>query len=104
MNGPFVPQPWVSTNLNTPGLQYDGSAWNKPFKVPAGVNNVGISAVNGKVLFNFVANTGLASTLWSAGSVTGPYNVIGGQQFHTTSGAFTNTPAGPLQFYYISNQ
>ena len=104
INGSFVPQPWVSTNLDTPGLQYDGSAWNKPFKVPTGVNNVGISAATGKVIFNFTANTGLASTLWSAGSVTGPYNVIAGQQFQTASGTFTNTAPGPMQFYYISNQ
>ena len=104
INGPFVPQPYVSTNLTTAGLQYDGSAWNKPFKVPAGVNNVGIRAANGKVMFNFTANTGLASTLWSASSVTGPYNVIYGQQFQTTSGAFTNTAGGSQQFYFISNQ
>ncbi len=103
-NGPFVPQPFVSTNLNTPGLQYDGSAWNKTNKVPVGVNNVGIRTANGNVMFNFTANTGLASTLWSAGSLTGPYNVIYGQQFQTTSGAFTNSQAGPMQFYFISNQ
>ena len=53
LNGAFVPQPYVSVNLNTPGLQYDGSLWNQHFKVPAGVPNVGIGVVNGQVLFNF---------------------------------------------------
>ena len=104
INGPFVPQPYVSTNLNTPGLPYDGGLWTRPFKVPAAVNNVGISAVNGQLLFNFTANTGLASTLWGASTVNGPYNVLNGRQFPTTSGVFTNlVPAAP-QFYYISTQ
>jgi hypothetical protein len=104
INGPFVPQPYVSTNLTTPGLPYDGGAWTRPFKVPAGVNNVGINAVNGQVLFNFTANTGLASTLWGADAVNGPFRVLNGRQFPTTSGAFTNpAPAAP-QFYFISTQ
>jgi hypothetical protein len=104
INGPFVPQPYVSTNLTTPGLPYDGGAWTRPFKVPTGVNNVGISAVNGQVLFNFTANTGLASTLWGADAVNGPFKVLNGRQFPTTSGAFTNpAPAAP-QFYFISTQ
>jgi hypothetical protein len=104
INGPFVPQPYVSTNLTTPGLPYDGGVWTRPFKVPAGVNNVRISAVNSQVLFNFTANTGLASTLWGADAVNGAFRVLNGRQFPTTSGAFTNpAPAAP-QFYFISTQ
>ena len=104
LNGPFVPQPWVSANLTSAGLQYDGSAWNQAFKVPAGVPGVGISVGNGQVFFNFTANTSQASTLWGAGTVTGPYSVIFGRQFPTTSGAFTNPAPTALQFYYISTQ
>ncbi len=104
LNGPFVPQSYVSANLNTPGLQYDGSLWNQHFKVPAGVPNVGISVVNGQVIFNFTADTGLASTLWGASTVTGPYQVITGRQFPVTAGAFTNPAPAALQFYYISTQ
>ena len=97
-------QPYVSTNLTTAGLQYDGSLWNQPFKVPAGVPGVGISVGNGQVFFNFTANTGQASTLWGASTVTGPYSVIFGRQFPTTSGAFTNPAPTALRFYYISTQ
>jgi hypothetical protein len=104
LNGPFVPQPWVSANLTSAGLQYDGSAWNQAFKVPAGVPGVGISVGNGQVLFNFTANISQASTLWGASTVTGPYSVIFGRQFPTTSGAFTNPAPTALQFYYISTQ
>ncbi len=104
LNGPFVPQPYVSVNPNTPGLQYDGSLWNQHFKVPAGVSNVGISVVNGQVLFNFAANPSQASTLWSAGAVTGPYQVITGRQFPATAGAFTNPAPSAQNFYYISTQ
>jgi hypothetical protein len=104
LNGPFVPQPYVSVNPNTPGLQYDGSPWNQHFKVPAGVPNVGISVVNGQVLFNFTADTSQASTLWGASTVTGPYQVITGRQFPVTSGAFTNPAPTALRFYYISTQ
>ena len=99
-----MPQPYVSTNLTTAGLQYDGSLWNLHFKVPAGVPNVGISVVNGKVLFHFNANTSQASTLWGSSTVTGPYQVITGRQFPVTSGAFTNPAPAALQFYYISTQ
>jgi hypothetical protein len=105
LNGAFVPQPWVSTNLTTAGLQYDGSLWNQPFKVPAGVpGGVGISVGNGQVFFNFTANTSQASTLWGASTVAGPYSVIFGRQFPTTSGAFTNPAPSAIQFYYISTQ
>ena len=104
INGPFVSQPYISTNLTTPGLPYDGGVWTQPFKVPAGVSKVGISVVNGQVLFNFTANTGLASTLWGADTVNGPYNVLNGGQFQTTSGAFTNPTPAAIKFYYISTQ
>jgi hypothetical protein len=104
INNPFVSHPYISTNLTSAGRQYDGSAWNKPFKVPTSASNVGIGAANGQVLLHFTANTGLASTLWGASTVTGPYQVICGRQFPTAYGAFTNATPGPLQFYYISNQ
>ena len=72
--------------------------------MPAGVSNVGISVVNGQVLFNFAANPSQASTLWSAGAVTGPYQVITGRQFPATAGAFTNPAPSAQNFYYISTQ
>jgi hypothetical protein len=72
--------------------------------VPAGVNGVGITMVNGQAVLRFTANTSLASTLWSAGTVTGPFQVILGQQFQTTSGAFTNANPATQQFYFISTQ
>jgi Immunoglobulin I-set domain/Family of unknown function (DUF5689) len=104
INGPFVPQSYVSAYRNTPGLQYDGSAWSQPFKVPAGVNNVGISVINGQVLFNFTANPAQANTLWGADSVTGPFKVLYGRQFPGASGAFSNAISAPIQFYYITTQ
>jgi hypothetical protein len=104
LNSAFVPSPYVSTNVTSAGLQYDGSPWNQPFKVPAGVPGVGISVGNGQVVFNFTANTGQASTLWGASTVAGPYSVIFGRQFPTTSGAFTNPAPTALRFYYISTQ
>jgi hypothetical protein len=104
INSAFAPQPYISTNLTTAGLQYDGSLWNQHYKVPAGVPNVAIGAVNGQVIFNFTANTGLVSTLWGASTVTGPYQVITGRQFPVTSGAFTNPALTALRFYYISTQ
>jgi len=104
INSPFAPQPYISTNLTTAGLQYDGSPWNQPYKVPTGVNNVGISVVNGQVLFNFSANTSQANTLWGASTVTGPYSVLFGGLFPGGSGSFTNAASGMQQFYYISTQ
>lgn len=104
MDSPFVPQAYVSTNRTTAGLQYDGSAWNKAFKVPTGVTNITVSVAAGQAALNFTADPTLGTTLWSADRVTGPYSVLFGQQFPTTSGSFTTPASAPLKFYYISNQ
>ncbi|HXI72369.1 MAG TPA: immunoglobulin domain-containing protein [Verrucomicrobiae bacterium] len=100
----FVPQAYISTNLTTAGLQYDGGSWSSPTKVPAGVNGVGISYVNGAAVFSFTANTSQASTLWSASDVSGPYSVIFGGTFPTGTGIFTNVNPATMQFYFISTQ
>jgi hypothetical protein len=100
----LVPQTYISTNLVTPGLQYDGGAWNAPTKVPAGVTGVGISRTNGQTVLKFSVGTKQAYTLWDANPVNGPYNVIYGQPFPTASGSFTNVNSSPIQFYYITTQ
>jgi|GEM_PF-496093 len=104
INSPLVPQAYVSTNLTTAGLQYDGRSWNQSYKVPTGVNNIAIASANGQTVLSFTANTDLASTLWGADVVTGPYKVIFGRQFTSTAGSFTNASSAPMKFYYISNQ
>ena len=100
----FVPQAYISTNLATAGLQYDGRAWNLAGKVPSGVAGIGITYVNGKAVLNFLANTQQASTLWNADNVTGPFTVIFGQPFPTGAGTFTNVNSASQQFYYITTQ
>ena len=107
INSAFVSQAYISTNLTTAGRQYDGRSWNAPSQIPAGVSPITVGAANQQVTLGFTANTSQASTLWSAGDVTGQFQVIFGQQFQTTSGAFsiTNPPSGPShQFYYITTQ
>jgi hypothetical protein len=107
VNSAFVPQAYISTNLTTAGRQYDGRPWNVPTQIPAGVSPITVSAANQQLILGFTAKTSQASTLWSAGNVTGPFQVIFGQQFQTTSGAFsiTNPPSGPAQqFFYITTQ
>jgi hypothetical protein len=104
INSAFVPQPYISTNVTTAGFQYDGGSWSSPTKTPTGVNNVGITYVNGKAVFSFAANTSQASTLWSASDVTGPYSVILGQPFPTGTGTFTNANSATKQFYFITTQ
>ena len=100
----FVPQPYISTNLVTPGLQYDGGAWNLPTKVPTGVS--GIAVVRGNPLtLSFTANTSWATTLWQSDTVPNKFSVVNGLQFTNTAGAFyiTNPPASQ-QFYFITTQ
>jgi hypothetical protein len=104
INDGFVPQAYISTNLTTAGLQYDGGSWSSSTKVPTGVNGVLITYVNGKAVLNFTANTSQASTLWNASTVTGPYSVIFGQPFPTGTGAFTNVNSAAQQFYFITTQ
>jgi len=104
INDAFVPQAYISTNLTTAGLQYDGGSWGSPTKVPVGVTGVGISYVNGQAVLRFPANTSQASTLWNAGSVPGPFNVIFGQPFPSGTGTFTNGISASQQFYFITTQ
>jgi hypothetical protein len=100
----FVPQTYVSTNLTTPDAQYNGGFWSSPSEVPTAVTNVSIAYANGKAVLKFQANILQASTLWNAGSVVGPYNVIYGQPFPSGSGVFTNTSSASQQFYFITTQ
>ncbi len=100
----LVLQTYVSTNLVTPGAQYDGGSWATATKIPTGVAGVVITYVNGKAVLTFPANTSQASTLWNASDVAGPYNVIYGQPFPSGAGTFTNINAAAQQFYYISTQ
>jgi hypothetical protein len=104
INDAFVPQAYISTNLVTPTLQYDGGSWSNPTKVPTGVTNVAIAYVNGKAVMSFTANTTQASTLWNGSTVGGPYSVIYGQPFPSGIGSFTNVNSATKQFYFITTQ
>ena len=103
-NGPFVPQPFVGTNAVTPGAQYDGSAWNVPPQIPAGLGSIHTVKSGTNVVLTFSATANQVSTLWNASAVSGPYKVIYGQKFANTSGAFSNVISAPQQFYYITTQ
>jgi hypothetical protein len=105
VNSGFVPQGYISTNFATAGLQYDGSPWSSPTKVPAGVTNVVITIANNQAILGFTADTTLASTLWQANEITNPFTVVFGKQFTNPAATFsvTNLPAGH-QFYFITTQ
>jgi hypothetical protein len=124
----MAPQQYISTNWVTPGLQYDGSAWTAPTKVPAPVTNVVISATNlittvtnisggttsivnvttRIVKMNFTADTTLASTFWRADDISdtpGNFAVFFGQQYTNNPAIFmTTNPPITRQFYFISTQ
>ena len=104
INSAFVPQTYISTNLATAGLQYDGGSWGDPTKDPTGVSGVTISKSPGSAVLKFPATTTQAFTLWSSPTAQGPYSVIYGQPFLTTTGAFTNTNPANIGFYYITTQ
>lgn len=104
INSAFAPQAYISTNLTTAGLQYDGGSWSSPSKIPTGVTGIIITYVNGQAVFNFTANTSQASTLWDASEVTGPYSVIFGKTFPSGTGTFTNVNSATKQFYFITTQ
>lgn len=106
LNSGMVPQAYISTNYTTAGLQYDGGAWNAPTKVPAGVTNVVISERGTNAVFAFPVNTPQAYTLWNSGSLYGPWNVLYGQGplINPGTGMFTNSIAGPVQFYFMTTQ
>ena len=103
-NGPFVPQPYVGTNVVTPGAQYDGSSWSLPPQIPTAVTNIQTARIGTNVVLNFNATASQASTLWNSSVVNGPYKVIYGKEFLSTAGAFTNVISAPQQFYYITTQ
>jgi hypothetical protein len=104
VNSELIPQAYISTNFVTPGLQYDGGAWNLATKVPVGVGNVLITAGN-PITLSFTANINLATTLWQAANVTDRFLVATGQQFSAVSSTFSITNPPPLrQFYFITTQ
>jgi hypothetical protein len=105
INSPFVPQAYISTYPATPGLQYDGSAWSQPTKVPTGLTGVSLSVTNKQAVLKFTANPTQANTLWQANTLTGPFQVINGAVFGNTTGSFsvTNLPSN-YQFYFITTQ
>jgi hypothetical protein len=100
----FVPEPYISTNLTTPGLQYDGGSWMAPTTVPVGVQNVKITAANpgpNPITLSFPAITTNASTLWATSNLLNPFQVIYGYQAPTTNGLFTITNSPYGQYYYF---
>ena len=100
----FVPQSYISTNLVTPGRQYDGGAWNLPTKVPTGVSGIAIVSGN-PVTLSFTADTSVATTLWQADSLANKFSVVNGLQFTNAAGVFYITNPPPAQqFYYITTQ
>jgi hypothetical protein len=105
INSPFVPQAYISTYPATPGLQYDGSAWSQPTKVPTGLTGVSLSVTNKHAVLKFTANPTQANTLWQGNSLTGLFQVINGEVFGNTTGSFsvTNLPSN-YQFYFITTQ
>jgi hypothetical protein len=104
VNDWFVPQPWISINNSTPGLQYNGDAWGQPTKAPVGTNLLSIVPGNPLAL-TFTASTTAVTTLWRANSLPGPFTPIAGQLFTTPAGVFYITnPVAPQQFYGITTQ
>ena len=103
-NDAFVPLPYVGTNATAPGMQYDGSAWTQLPQIPTAVTGIKTVQSGTNILLNFASTPNQVSTLWSAGSVSGPYTVFYGQQFLNTTGSFTNRNSAPQQFYYITTQ
>jgi hypothetical protein len=104
INSGFVPQPYISTNTVTPGLQYDGSPWTAPAKIPTGVTGVSISYSNGLSILKFPTPVKQAYTLWDAPTVTSPFNVIFGLPYSGSTGTLTNANTASQQFYFITTQ
>ena len=104
MNGPFVPEAYISTNATTAGLQYDGRAWNAGPQIPTAVNTLAVNVTNKQAVLQFSAVPNQAATLWSVNRLTDPFTVIFGQSFGTSAGTFSVTNLPPAQFYYITTQ
>jgi hypothetical protein len=106
LNDVLVPQAYISTNYTTAGLQYDGSAWGQPPKVPVGITNVVINVKGTNTFFTFPVTMPQAYTLWNSGGLFGPFNVIFGQGPLPLSAGdkFTNGVSGPMQFYFMTTQ
>jgi hypothetical protein len=104
INSALVAQAYVSTNFVTPGLQYDGGAWNLPTKMPTGVSSIVITPGNPLTL-GFPANPAQASTLWQADSLSSGFRVTAGRQFSSGVGVFSITnPPPSQQFFFITTQ
>ncbi len=104
LNDWFVPQPWISTNVSTAGLQYDGGAWDQPTKIPVPGTLLSIT-YGDPVVLTFNASTSAATTLWKADALPGPFRPVDGKAFTSSAGVFyLSNPPSPHQFYGISAQ
>jgi hypothetical protein len=104
INSPFAPQAYISTNVATAGLQYDGSVWSGTSKVPTGIYGVSISVTNKQAVLKFAATPPQVNTLWEANSLNGPFQVVNGGKFGSTAGTFSVTNLTAYQFFYITTQ
>jgi uncharacterized protein GlcG (DUF336 family) len=106
LNGPFVPQAWVSTNHVSPGCQYDGLGFAEP---PAPLQSVrplrpAVIANLGATL-SWSADTNRSYTVWQADRVTDRFSARQhGLRFTSALGQFTDPSATnvPQRFYWIS--
>jgi len=74
LNSAFVPQSFISTNVATAGLQYDGGSWTAPPKF----HELGFRHQRDQqtAFITFTANTTQANTLWQSPDLTSPFQVI----------------------------
>ena len=91
-NGAFVPQYIVSTNLVTPGRQWNGKLFSETAVVPATPFPVSVASnADGSITIAWTAQAGRAYNVLASTSVTGPYTPVASG---LTTGTYKTTITG----------
>jgi hypothetical protein len=105
VNSPFVRQEWITTNLFSPNVQYNGLPLNQA-ALALSSPTTRIDVMTNTARITFPALTGHVSTIWQANEVGDHFRVTSGTLFTNTTGLFavpgvSNTSH---QFFFISTQ
>jgi hypothetical protein len=107
LNGPFLPHADVTTNLVSPGKQFDGRPFSEPALSEPPPIALTIALEPGPaVILKWKAEPGRPYSVLQAASLTGPFTpIVAGLSFTNDQGQYTNNAVGnvPLRFYRVSS-
>ncbi|MBI4324783.1 MAG: immunoglobulin domain-containing protein [Chloroflexi bacterium] len=107
LNGPFLPHGEVTTNLVSPGKQFDGRPFSEPaLAEPPTITLTAALGAGPSVLLTWKAEPGRPYSVLQSASLTGQFTPLAaGLSFANDQGQYEDKAVGtiPLRFYRVSS-